>query len=399
MISSLSNFGICFGFPAGYMHERLGPRWTSFTALLISTVGMILIWSTTLMKDFYHDHAYLQYIYFFIVGLGANFLYMSSLATNLHNFHPRHRGKVVGLLDGSFSGGPSILAIIYGLCFQNGHASDEQNQNLKGFYLLLTICFVVIAILGIFLLKHLPYDKENQDIMKGINDSSNKISIESHNRDLTGISLLKSFDFHFIFWAFVFCTSLQLMFQSNITAYLKSFELENFSTIFTTINPISGAVTKLFAGIISDVLVSKLPRVGILLPLNIVQTVIMIICIFHANNMAILVFALLSIGMANGGAWCLTPTITSEFFGLKYFSRNWGCMMFGSAVISLPVQKIYGWIYDSSITDTGSIYCYGQQCFTWSFLMAAVLSVCSCLFNVGVLEKELVRYRNLKQLK
>jgi hypothetical protein len=50
------------------MSERFGARWTSFTALLVSFLGFMLLWSTTLMKDYYHSKSYLQDIYFFISG-------------------------------------------------------------------------------------------------------------------------------------------------------------------------------------------------------------------------------------------------------------------------------------------------------------------------------------------
>jgi hypothetical protein len=28
--------------------------------------------------------------------------------------------------------------------------------------------------------------------------------------------------------------------------------------------------------------------------------------------------------MGNGALWCITPTMTSEYYGMKYFGRNWG---------------------------------------------------------------------------
>jgi hypothetical protein len=68
MFASMGNFGISLGFPAGLLTERFSVRWTSFVATIVSTSGFLLLWSTTLSKDFYHDHAWLQYIYFFIAG-------------------------------------------------------------------------------------------------------------------------------------------------------------------------------------------------------------------------------------------------------------------------------------------------------------------------------------------
>jgi hypothetical protein len=51
------------------------------------------------------------------VGFGAIFSYMAAMMTNVVNFSLVHRGKVVGILDASFSGGPALMALIYGEFF------------------------------------------------------------------------------------------------------------------------------------------------------------------------------------------------------------------------------------------------------------------------------------------
>jgi hypothetical protein len=42
---------------------------------------------------------------------------MAAMMTNVVNFSLVHRGKVVGILDASFSGGPALMALIYGEFF------------------------------------------------------------------------------------------------------------------------------------------------------------------------------------------------------------------------------------------------------------------------------------------
>lgn len=68
MFASMGNFGVSFGFPAGFLCERFGARVTSVVATIVSTLGFILLWSTTESKEFYHGHAWIQYIYFFLAG-------------------------------------------------------------------------------------------------------------------------------------------------------------------------------------------------------------------------------------------------------------------------------------------------------------------------------------------
>ena len=64
----MGNIGTAIGFPAGYMIEKLGHRWTSVTALLLTSLGGFLLYSTTLMKTFYESKAYLQDIFFLVFG-------------------------------------------------------------------------------------------------------------------------------------------------------------------------------------------------------------------------------------------------------------------------------------------------------------------------------------------
>lgn len=323
--------------------------------------------------------------YYFFSGFGAIFMYMASLTTNMNNFHLKNRGKVVGILDASFSAGPALMSFLYGLLFAEGHTNDQQNQNLKGFYMTCAILYIVVGCLGMLFLRMFPevLDTEIKELLAN----------EEHNGefvpDTTGWKLFKNFNFQFILWSCTFASSLQLMVQSNIGTYLKSFKLVKYTTLFTTINPIAQVVSKFVAGFLSDMLLNRLPRVGVLMAFTILQSVFLIFCIFFPGHFATLLFLVIIIGMGNGALWCITPTMTSEYYGMKYFGRNWGFIMFISGLGGLAVQEVYGWIYEMAIPYKDDKDCYGTQCFTWSFIMATVLSFCSSLFYIGLFQNKI----------
>ncbi|XP_046547135.1 probable transporter MCH1 [Haliotis rubra] len=398
LLASMGNIGTSLGFPAGIMFEKLGARRTAFASLMISSLGGFLLYSTTLQKTFYAGKAYLQYIYFLLFGLGAIFTYMVSMMANVNNFRPKHRGKIIGVLDASFSGGPALVALIYGTLFVNGHDhNDEDKQNLSGFYLLNALLFVAANVLGIFFLitRILPEDEEKKSLVSSeeIPDELKPQKVNPEiSQDITGRKLLFNFDFHFLTWSFWMCACLQLMFQTNITTYLKSFHMEGYSTVLTTLNFVAGTIAKISFGFGSDLIVHKVPRALVILTATAVQTVVLAICIYSANSLPILFIAVLGVGIPNGATWCLTPTMTSEFFGIKYFGRNWGAMMIGNAAGGVLLQKVFGAIYDNAIPIKGQTNCYGQGCFRWSFVMATVLSLCSVIFYAGLLERRW-RYR------
>ena len=336
-------------------------------------------------------------------GFGSIFTYMAALTTGIANFDAKYRGTVIGLLDAFFSAGPAIMAAIYGGCYVNGHVTDEENQNLGGFLLLSATLFAIVNALGIAFLATYPAhvtetsatgNTENGVPYLGEDDSvpiipENVICAKGEiSRDLTGFALCKNIDFQFLTWVMVFCAGLQLMFQANITTYLKSFNLERFSTVFTIIVPMSQTIFKLTNGALSDIIIDRVPRALLLLITNVLQTLILAVCIFFADQFTVLLISTLVIGMANGTLYCLTPTILSEFFGTKYFARNWGWILLSNGIGGLLFQQVYGALYDVSITKEGATDCYGLRCFTWSFVMAAVVSFCAVVLNVGVVERQ-----------
>ncbi len=65
---SLLFVGMIAGFPAGPLIEKKGPRCAAALALLLSTLGYLLIWSATLTPEFYYDKYSLLVIYFLLAG-------------------------------------------------------------------------------------------------------------------------------------------------------------------------------------------------------------------------------------------------------------------------------------------------------------------------------------------
>lgn len=229
-----------------------------------------------------------------------------------------------------------------------------------------------------------------------LDEIANPSNPDVSTEEQTGLKLLGMFDFHFLTWSYIFCASLQLMFQANISTFLKSSHLEEYSTLFTTLTFAVGTVAKFFFGFVSDVIVQRVPRVTVSLIAMVLQTIVLTVCVFMADNFTVLMIGTLGVGIPNGATWCLTPTMTSEYFGVKYFGRNWGWMMLGNAIFGLALQKAFGAIYESEIPEVGETDCYGLNCYRWSLVIMAGLSLCSVIFYAGLLERRLA-YRKYKQ--
>ncbi|XP_061188395.1 uncharacterized protein LOC133196539 [Saccostrea echinata] len=303
------------------------------------------------------------------------------------NYHPKHRGKIVGILCACISFGPVIFVGVYGSIFARGHIKDEEKQDLCGFYLMSAVTFGVAGCLGILFLKQLKIkmDDDTNDLLDS--EALLSPSIFKQQNDVTGQKLIRRRDFHYVFWAFIFSTSLLLTFQNNTGTYLKSFGLESYITISATLVPIAGVFSKLFAGVLSDFILLKVPRSGILFIITVIQTICLILSIFLLDKLIFFIIAVIFFGSSNGIYFSITPTMVSEFYGMKYFGRNYGFVLLGQAFCHLFMQQIFGTLYDLNTDSRNN--CFGLHCFMWSFIIFTVLSSCATVLIFCLLKKEL----------
>ena len=54
--------------PAGLLQNRIGPRWMSMVALILSTLGSALCWMAFQNKQFHTDHFTIFAFYYFLMG-------------------------------------------------------------------------------------------------------------------------------------------------------------------------------------------------------------------------------------------------------------------------------------------------------------------------------------------
>lgn len=305
---------------------------------------------------------------------------------------------MVAVLETAYSLGSSIFIAIYGGLFVNGHVEDEENQDLGGFFLFMAITGSVVNGLGALFLGY--YDT-NEVVLPGQDDYENLDDVSGdfpeHDEDydgekeavedVTGLALIKNWDFQFLFWLFVMSSCEIIMFLTNIDVYLKSFGYEDKSTAFNLLVPIFAVISKIVCGILSDKFIEKIPRAAYMLVTLIIETGALTLCIFASSNFYVLLFATISVGIAYGAVWSISATLCGEYFGLKYFGKNWGAFVLANGICSILLQQIFGAVYQAEIELPGETFCYGTGCFSWSFAVAAVFAGSAALFNVGLIER------------
>jgi hypothetical protein len=332
--------------------------------------------------------------------------YTIALVPNVSNFHPKYRGTVVGILDAMFSAGTSIFVAIYGACF----VKDEENQDIGGFFLTLAITGAVVnsfgfIFIGYYRVEDIPNDSQDYIILNATestteygteNASGENTSIdgEKNRSEITGCELVKNVDFQLIFWTGMAYISVVGMYPPNVNVYLRSFQLEQHSTLFNILLPIFAVLGKFFCGVISDALLHMIPRPVVLLTSSLLLLIMMSTCIFFASNFYVLLVTTMVVGLSFGASWTLYSTIIADYFGLKYFGRNYGACAMLTGVAVIIIQWINGAIYQAAIPNPGETSCYGLNCFRWSFFMAAILVLCGVICNILLIRRRYLKRAN-----
>lgn len=201
--------------------------------------------------------------------------------------------------------------------------------------------------------------------------------------------MLTRWDFHCLVWPFFLAGGAGLTIASNVTVILKSFGIENADTQFTIMIPVASALSRFGCGFLSDITKKWFPRAVYIFLTSLIFLIAVFAGIFKLDSIYVLNFLCLFEGISYGALWCVTPTIMSELFGLKYFGLNWGFTILGSALVALGTQAIFGAFYDSYADPDN--YCRGFQCFQTSFIVFAAITAISVLITAVICVKMRVK--------
>ena len=322
---------------------------------------------------------------------------MVAFSTNIMNFPEKHSGKVIGTLNAFFAGSPSVFAIVYYNVFTTGDKTKTENQDFRGFMLMIAIMFFIINVLDLMFVYKIPYDgpeitiviKENEIEKNDTSDSSHLVenSEQEHvdanketeeEESVPFIKILLNAGYILFLLTFSFSTTLSLVFGVNITLISKSVGLDNYNETLTIISPITNAVFSVLIGFFSDHFKERIPRLHIIICGCVAYMLCILLVVVCPTYIEALMAAAFLCGVGIAFVFSLTPPLMKEMFGMRNFGRNWGVALLAQSAIAMPSQILFGAMYDAHVQPGDGHNCFGSKCIVGGmsvFLGMAVLTV------------------------
>ena len=337
-----------------------------------------------------------------IPGFGLSTITVPSFSALNHKFPARYIGVVINTLTTATNMGPIFLVMIYNYFFLKDGSYDK--QDIRGYFLFLCVFFLVANILAILVYKcRVSQECEkcsdsmellSTDFQDDCNpetpiletDEATRIKrtgkgalLYSDSLDDFGIKheytlkeVLQSPRFHLTVWPAGILLALKFVGVSNISTLLHAYGLQRYEATAPFIQPAGSVMFKPLLGYLSDCTKERFSRAWYLAVAAIVHICCFIVAIFALNNFV--VFCVVNIGwaVASDTAY-IQPGVFSDIFGKKYFGLNMSFLMCIDAFFMFIPQTWFSAIYDNHAGPDG--LCYGNQCFTLSLILGAVVAL------------------------
>ncbi|CAH1772375.1 unnamed protein product [Owenia fusiformis] len=428
----------------GIAVDRFGPRSTCVVAAILSSSCFALMWMATKFISFFASRSWIMCLIYFMAASGCCMNFLACMAPISLNFKENHRGKIVGFASATIGASPLIFTAIYQGFFVQGHVTDEQNQHIGDFFVLLSIWAACAYSLCAAFLKIIPPEDTSIALyLKGegkdpspCNDQNDATNIETNIdhaianlvnanegnetnqndnklndktplfqkdsdsknnkpdsfncKDITCFQMMKTLKFHLLLWIAILIRGIGWTFAANITTMAKSAHLETASAILLMIIPIANTLSRFFVGFIPDVLKQRftwIPLSSSLLVASLLMMMGQTILIFFNQHLAALVCFCVMSSISCGFISTLVPIFIIELFGMKEFSQKLGLVFTLVGIVAFPFAKIFGVIYEQN-SPPSSNDCFGVHCSRWTYVSMAILSFLSVALSAALMKAE-----------
>lgn len=323
VFSVANSVGFISMIAGGLLSDRYGPRWIVFAGGLMFGSGMII-------SGYAGSVAVLIMGYGLLLGFGLSFVYGCTI-NNTIKFFPDRRGMAGGLTTAAY-GISSVLT---------APAASALNDmaGVRNTFRILGIVFIVIICAGSFFLKKCPdgFMQECSGVSPAAADAGMK---SARHKDYTPLEMLRTPVFY-VMLLFLTCGGVfgMMIISSAHTIGVEMAGLSVYAaSLMVSVLCIFNTMGRLVAGTLSD----KLGRINTLTAAMLIAVAGLIILYFADIRGSFPLFAIgvILVGVCFGTFMGVFPGFTTDRFGAKHNTVNYGIMWIGFSLAGIVGPSI-----------------------------------------------------------
>lgn len=349
--------------PAGRLQDRFGPRLAILLGGLLAGLGCVV--------SGLGGSSLLAYVVGFgvLTGSGVGFGYAATTPASIKWFPPQRTGLIAGIVVAGFGLAPVVLAPLTAWLldlFATTSAEGVVEQGVPGTMIALgVVTWVVVAVLALFVRN--PPEGHLVQPPAGARSAARAARPEYSWR-----AMLHTTQFWLLFAMYFFGASAGLTFIS-VASDLGKHALGSLAFLAVVVLAVGNSAGRILTGTLSD----RIGRQRTLL-IEFVWQALVVAALYKlggggASRLLILVVVFM-LGFNYGTNLAVFPAACKDYFGIRNFGLNYGCLFaaFGSAGLIMP--WVNGFIEDR--TGSGDL---SYAIIVGLLVAAAVLAVVSSL--------------------
>lgn len=347
-------FMALFGIISGKIVDKFGPKKLMYVGGFIFGIGWALTSIASSLPMLYISYGVLA-------GAGNGLLYNPSINTALR-WYPEKKGTMSGILLGSASLGPLVLAKVGAiLCQQFG---------TKGLIFIGGAYFSLVCLVGWKMVA-----PEKNWAPEGFKAQAS-VSGSSIIKDYSPKEMASSGIFWIMLALFSIACTAGIMMIGSLSAIVQV-QLGMTAVAaanMVVINCLSNFGGRLAVGKLCDKL-GETKTLGVVF----IFTIIGLLGLKAATTQGIFIIFLIILGASFGGVLVIYPPLTSKTFGVKNSGINYGIMFFGYAIGALIGPQIAARAVNPSL---------GTNAYSQAYVIAAIVAGIGFLINLFLITKQ-----------
>ena len=330
---------------SGRIQDKFGPFYCSLAGSILLSAGIFMCaYASTL--------PYLLLCFGVIVGLGCGFGYSTPIPI-VAKWFPDKRGLAVGLVVGACGAGPAIFGPLAQLELIPLHG-------LRFTFQFLGIIFLLLSLVGTFLLKNPPVDLQVERQKPG------RVQEKATTYEFSTGQMMRTPAFYLMWISYALGTSAGLMVISQLVPFAQSVSVS--LAILPTLTLIVGALGNGGGRVLSGWLSDQIGRLAVLRLMIGISVLAMPALYLAGKNALVICAAVFAVYWCYGAQISVNGSATSDFWGTKHAGANYGIMLTAWGMAGIVGPMLGARFFDK--------YHGYWQAFSLATALAAIALIC-----------------------